>query len=210
MMWATLCPYLQGVITNLCLDATDPLFQGSEWRVQQKAFVAPSVQMSLDLEITSSTEGSWGTRYAYDPAGNGGQGKLTAKIAGQREFVLNVQIKSYDTRFEFWALEYAERIRTRIGRDDIVAELTAHGVTVWQASRIVKLDGVEDGQALSVCNLDLFARAGFEDPYPDDGTGLAFFRSVEIKSKISGGTPDPYGAVAGATPADFTLDVPDP
>jgi hypothetical protein len=208
MMWATLCPYLQGVITNLCLDATDPLFQGAEWAKQQKSFVAPSVQMSLDLEITSSTEGSWGTRFYFDQAGNGGQGKLTASIVGQREFVLNIQIKSYDNRFEFWALEYAERIRTRINRDDICDDLTQHGVTIWEASRITKVDGVEDGEALTVCNLDLFARAGFVDPYPDDGTGLAYFKSVEIKSKISGGTPDPYGAVAGATPADFTLIAP--
>src|SRR6188768_3574957 len=105
MMWATLCPYLQGVITNLCLDATDPLFQGAEWAKQQHSFVAPSVQMQLDLEITSTGGDSWGTRYVFDQAGNGGSGKLTASIVGQREFVLNAQVKSYDNRFEFWALE---------------------------------------------------------------------------------------------------------
>lgn len=208
MMWATLCPYLQGIVTNLCLDTTDPLFQGAEWAKQKHGFVAPSVQMQLDLEITSSGEGSWGTRYSFDQAGNGGQGKLTAVLAGQREFVLNVQVKSYDNRFEFWALEYAERIRTRISRDDVVADLTEHGVAVWRLGPILKIDGVEDGQALTVCNLDLFCRAGFEDPYPDDGTGLAFFKSVEIKSKISGGNPDPYGSTPGGTPPDFVLNVP--
>src|SRR3954470_6629554 len=128
MMWATLCPYMQGVVTGLCLDQADPLFQGAEWAKQQHGFIAPSVQMQLDLEIKASGEGSWGTRYAYDPSGNGGTGKLTVSLEGQREFVLNLQVKSYDARFEFWALEYAERVRTRIVRDDISADLSEHDV----------------------------------------------------------------------------------
>lgn len=207
MMWATLCPYLQGVVTGLCLDTADPFFQGAEWSKQAHSFIAPSVQMQLDLEITATSGDSYGTRYAFDPAGNSGAGKLTAGMFGQREFVLNAQVKSYDNRFQYWALEYAERIRTRINREDIMADLTLNGVTVWLAGKISTLNGVEDNEALTVCSLDLFCRAAFSDPYPDDGTGLAFFSSIEIKSKLSGGTPDPYGSVAGVTDPDFDLTV---
>jgi hypothetical protein len=206
MMWATLCPYMQGVITGLALDATDPFFQGAEWSKQAHSFIAPSSQLQIDLEITSTGGDDWGTRYAFDPAGNSGAGKLTASLSGQREFVLNVQVKSYDNSFQFWALEYAERIRTRINREDIMADLAANNVVCWLAGNIRTINGVEDGEALTVCNLDLKCRAGFNDPYPDDGTGLAFFTTIEIKSKISGGNPDPYGSVPGVTPPDFTIE----
>lgn len=177
MIWQAVAPVLQSMITGLALQTADAFFQGGEWSNQRHAFVEPGLQMQLELRITSSAFTARGTNYQ-----DNGDGTSSAVMGGMRDFILNVQAKSYDQAYDHWAHEYAERIRTRIFRDSVQATLAASSIVVWDAADILDLPGVEDGQATSVASLDLKCRAGFLD----DAEIVPYFASVALVGTISG------------------------
>lgn len=201
MLWATLAPLLKSTITSLALDATDPLWQGAEFHDQQHTFVGPGSQVQIDLKITTSAATSNVERFTYDPTANGGNGDLSSSMQGMRDFTLNVQVRSFDLRYAMWAQEYAERIRTRIWRSSVTDMLIANNVTPVKMGPIVTVDGKEDGQALSVCNLDMFFRAGFTDT---PVTGLGWIQSIVLTSHVK----NPGGTEYSVPPNLLNLPIP--
>lgn len=181
MLWATLAPTLKSVITSIALQTSDPLWS-SDWLDQQRPFASPTTQAEILLRIPTSRAVHDETRRVYDV----GTQSIIATDHGVREFTLNVQARSYDLSYAAWAHEYLERIRTRIMRETPRAALLAAGVVLVERGPIVQVDGEVDGRALSVANLDLFMRAGFEDT---PQTGLGWIEKIELTTHVkdSGG-----------------------
>jgi hypothetical protein len=206
MLWATLAPLLKSTITSLALRATDPLYSArfeAEYHDQRKKFTPPVTKASIDLKLTSSTDTFTEERSTFDPAANGGLGAQTTSLHGMRDFVLNVQCKSYDLAYAHWAHEYAERIRTRIQARAVRDALIGQNLTLVRCGAIIDLDGKEDGHAQSIANLDLFFRAGFEDATPGS---VNWIESILLTSHVK----NPAG-VEYPAPPNVTDDlIPDP
>lgn len=179
MLYASLAPFLATTITNIALDVADPLFK-VVYRDQKRPFVAPSKAVEIVLRVTSSRDVTTEERYTFTP---GPVASLSSKMHGIREFTLNVQARSYDLTFARWAIEYLERIRTRIQRRSVRDLMIAQNVVHYGSSPITDAEGKEDGQALSIGNLDLFMRAGFEDGVTE--TGLGWIETIELTSHIT-------------------------
>jgi hypothetical protein len=189
MLWSTLAPVLRSTITSLALDATDPLFE-AVWRDGQRPFVAPSVAAEIVLRVTSVKDVTTAERYTYTPSPAG----LSSAMHGIREFTLNVQARSYDLSYSHLAIEYAERIRTRIKRRSVLDTLLPYGCTYVSSGPIADLEGREDGQALSIANVDLFMRAGFEDT---SETGLGWIETISLTSHVLNAAGVEYPREAG-------------
>lgn len=197
MLWATLAPLFKSTITSLALDTTDPLWQGAEFHDQQHTFVGPGAQVQIDLKITSmSATTEKVERLTFDQTANGGVGALTSVMHGMRDLTLNVQFRSFDLRYDMWAHEYAERVRTRIWRSTVTDTLIAQNLTPVRMGPITDVAGKEDGQAVSVCNLDMFFRAGFADT---PVTGLNWIQSIVLTSH----TKNP-GGIEYPVPPNFS------
>lgn len=186
IFWVDLLPKIQAWITEYAVSGNDPMWleQGARWTNQPASSTAADTAVSIDLSITSSQDGEWETRYVDDPA-NGGQ---RAILSGNREFVLQIKCNAFQSDFARWALTYAERIRTRLQNTVVIDRLEDEGITFWKYGSIQNLEGVEDGQAVSISVLDLFGRVGFEE-VPEDAPLVPLFLSLQFRSKLSGYTP---------------------
>jgi hypothetical protein len=175
MMWTTIAPALLAAVQGIALQPSDPLWV-AEWQDEQRTFGSPTAQVKVFLEVTSCAPVFDATRTTAD-----GLGSPIQTAHAIREFVLNVQVKSYDSTYAFWAFEYAERIRTRMNRDTVLEALAAVETKFLRASPITRLEYNEDGHAIKVANLDLFMRAGFVD---EAESGIGWIDSVALTSKL--------------------------
>jgi hypothetical protein len=180
MLWAAIAPVLLSVIQSIALETSDPLWS-VEWARQQRAFGSPTVQAGVYLKITSSRPVFDEVRFKFHAPSN----TVKDVIHGMRDFTLNVQCKSYSHAYADWAHEYAERIRTRMNRNAVRNSLIAVNTVFLEAGVITDVNGEEDGRELSLANLDLFFRAGFED---EPATGLNWIEKLELTSHLK--SPD--------------------
>ena len=175
MIWNTLAPVLRDTITSLALNAPDAKFK-ARYRDTKEALVSPTVKLAVVLTIPTSREVETHERLVLvDDA-------LTSTIHGIREFTLNVQARSYELDFNRWAMVVLERIRSRIHKRSVRDTLLAANVVCYQTGAIRELEQKQDGRALSVANLDLFMRAGFEDT-PE--AGLDWIETIELTSHVT-------------------------
>jgi hypothetical protein len=201
MLYATLAPFLADLIGSLALDDADPLFK-AVYRDQKRPFVSPTVKAEIVLKVTSSRETLTNERYTQTP---GPVVTLSSKMHGIREFTLNVQAKSYDLTYARWAHEYLERIRTRIQKRSVKDLMVAQNLACYGRGAIQDVEGKEDGQALSVANLDLFMRAGFEDGVGDPG--LDWIETISLTSHVANEAGAEYAREAGNW-TDVTMPAP--
>lgn len=189
IFWIDLLPKVQAIITRLAVENNDPLWaaQGAEWQPQPHVYVSPDAALQIDLIVTNSGDGDYETRYVPFTDPDTGITADRAYLTGQREFVLNVQCKGYQADFAHWALIYAERIRTGLQRIDVLDEVQALGMCFWKYNPIFNIEGKEDGQALTIANMDLFGRAGFGDD-PTTAPLVQLFASITVTSKFAGYT----------------------
>lgn len=187
IFWVDTLPALQGVITSLAVEGTDPLWaeQGTEWVQQAHAFVSPDTAVQIDLKVFSTGDGEWETRYEtfVDPLTKIESDR--AVFTGFRQFVLNVQSKGYQADFAHWALVYAERIRTNLQRNSVVEAIRKLGVHFYKYGPINDMQGVEDGHALTIADMSLFGYVDFTDD-PTTAELIAKFTSITVTSKLSG------------------------
>jgi hypothetical protein len=193
MIWAEIAPVLLAQVQGLALQTSDPLWS-AEWRDEKQEFASPTVQAKIELEITSAAPVFQETRQTEGAAPDF---NTILTEHGMREFTLNVQCKSYDSRYEFWAFEYAERIRTRIRRQAVREALKTVNTAFLSSSAITRLEHDEDGHRVRTANLDLFFRAGFEDSEGAEVVG--WIESIALTSRIK----DVDGTVL-PTPPNFT------
>lgn len=187
VFWTAALPALQGVLTNLAVDGTDPLWaaQGTEWTQQAHVFVSEDAALQIDMKIASSGDGEWETRYVPDETDPTMQ---RAVFTGFRAFVLNVRCNAYEQDFARWALIYAERIRTNLQRNSTVEALRALGLHFFKYGPITDIPGVEDGHALSVVDMTLFGYADFTDD-PTTAELVNTFTSITVTSNFANYTP---------------------
>lgn len=200
IFWVALLPKLKDLITRLAVEGTDPLWleQGAEWSHDRHSMVASATAVQIDIKIAASAGGFYETRFTDYTDPDTGTRSKRAVFTGNRDFVMNVQCKAYSAEYETWALVYAERIRSGVQR--AIPELQDElGVAFWKDSAILTIDGVEDGQATSICNLDLFGRVGFTDD-PLTAPLVPLFTSVFVTSKLAGYVPGQAPNFAGQIP----------
>lgn len=178
MIWNTITPVLRDVITSLALNTPDTTFKAT-YRDMQKPIVSPTAKLAIELTIPTSRDTTTHERETTTP---GPVQVLTSTMHGIREFTLNVRVKSYELDFNRWAMIVAERIRTRINRRSIQDQLLAVNVGYYNAGVIRELSAKQDGHALSVVDLDLFMRVGFEDT-PE--TDLNWIETIELTSHVT-------------------------
>jgi hypothetical protein len=183
VIWDTLAPVLRDVVQGLCLNTPDATFKAT-YRDMQKPFVSPTAKLAVELTIPSSRAITTHERLTQTA---GPVIELTSTLHGIREFTLNVQAKSYELSFNRWAHVVLERVRTRINRRSVRDTLLAANVACYDVGAIREMQMKQDGHALSVCSLDLFMRAGFED---EPEAGLDWIETIELTSHVSdeGGT----------------------
>jgi hypothetical protein len=175
MLWADIAPVLKSVIESIALEASDPLW-ATQWAAQQAPFMSPTVQADIVLRIPISRALYDEKRSTFDAVAQ----TVTRTNHGVREFTLNVQARSWDHSYATWALEYCERVRTRITRDVPRAALLAANVVLVERGNIQEVSATVDGRELSAANLDLFMRAGFED----SETGLGWIETIELTTHV--------------------------
>jgi hypothetical protein len=198
MIWAEIAPVLIAQIQGLALQTSDPLWV-PEWKDEQQTFGSPTVQSKIELEIAAASDVFQETRRTEVGAPTPG---VLATEHGMREFTLNVQCKSYDSRYAFWAFEYAERIRTRIKRESVRDALHAVNTAFLNSSAITRVEYDEDGHRVRLANLDLFFRAGFEDT--EGAEVLGWIESIALTARLK----DPAGNVYPEPPNYTDLRIP--
>ncbi len=174
-------------MTSLALATPDATFK-ARFRDVKRPFVSPTAKLELVLSIPSSRAVTTHERLTQAPGAQPGDPvMLTSTMHGIREFTFNVQARSYELAFDRWGHTYLERIRTRMHRRSVRDALRVHDVGLIAAGPILEFETKQDGHALSVCNLDLFMRCGFED---DAETGLDWIETIDLTSHVSseGGT----------------------
>jgi hypothetical protein len=202
--WNSAGELLKSTIKSIALEPSDPLYAADfqpVFRDQAHENVHPGVQLELVLSITSSTDVGTGERREYDPAANGGLGAIVETMHGMRDFVLNVQARSFDVSFSTWAMTYLERIRTRIWRQSVMSALIENRIAPFSTGPITSVEGKEDGHALSIANLDLFMRLSFEDTAT---LNTGWFEKIELTSHIQ----KPDGTEYPAPPNVNDLQIP--
>lgn len=181
MMWARIAPILRDLVTQLAFQDSDSLtVQTSEYSNQQHAFLDPATAVQIELRLTNVKTIAWGTNDVLNQ-----DGTVTGTNGGMREYTLNVRCKGYEGEFSLWALEYAERIRTRLQHDETIAFLIANEINFFDYGPILNVEGKEDGQAVSIATMDLKAYSGYVDvDAPIQSTKL--FASFQLTSKLGG------------------------
>jgi hypothetical protein len=181
MLWAQIAPVLVSAVTQAALEpntTTGPNYSAL-WQNQERPFADTQVQAEIFLSIGKSTRIDWG----YTDTFNATTNKIDRSIKSQHEFTLSVQVRSYEQIEANWAFEYAERIRTRIDREDIYETLLSANVVVIEDLGIVAADAAIDGRQCSVANLDLRLRCAFDDAtFP-----LDWIEQVQLSGAVSGG-----------------------
>lgn len=185
MLWANIAPVLVTQITKAAIEPTStPATSNFSalWTNQKRPFGDVAIQAEILLSLNRGKLVDWGFTDTY----NAGTNQIDRKLNGQREFVLSVQVRSFNQAEANWAFEYAERIRTRIERQDIYDALLAANIVFVEDLGIVSADAVIDDRECSVANLDLRMRCAFED----SSIALDWIEKVQL----SGTTYD--GAIA--------------
>jgi hypothetical protein len=183
MLWLQIATVLRDTITKVALESNvtpDTDNFSALWANQKRPFGDSVVQAEIQLSLNQGKLVDWG----YTDTFNQGTNKIDRSMKGQREFVLSAQCRSFDLTEPNWAFEYAERIRTRLDREDISETLLAANVVFLEDLGIVAASAVIDGRECSVANIDLRMRCAFDDStFP-----LDWIETVQIVGTVSDGS----------------------
>lgn len=188
MLWSTIAPVLTAQVSACALEpsvatAAAPPWPGARWAEQQQTLVHPGLQVEVVLHIASVKR--VGQDLWHDVSDVSG---LSRTYMGQREARLNITVRSFDLRYPQWALEYAERIGTRLENRQSVAEaLAVVNCGVIDVGETQNIGTVKfDNRVVSVASLDVRIRAAFTD----ETEALAWFDHLQFTSHFAPlGTP---------------------
>lgn len=179
MLWTTVLPVLRAQVLACALEpavalATDPSYStATHWDDQQRPLVHPQRQSELLLRVTS-------TRAVGEDVGvdDKSGADFVRAFHGMRECTLNVQVRSWDHNYATWALEYLERITTRMrNRESVRSALDAVNTCIVDAGEVLNIPNVKfDGRLVSVANADVVFRSGFVDT--DGAESLDWFNTI--------------------------------
>jgi hypothetical protein len=189
MLWVEVKAALVSVVQSIALRQADAGWR-VEWLRGRRAFISPKTRAGVYLRVPMSRLVGLDEERIVPAAG------LSTQRHGQREFVLEVQVVSYappdtatDTRAAFVddALEFAERIRTRIQRQAARQALDAVNVSIVSFGDTRETELVVDSRVQQVVTLEIFMRAGWADEVETD---LDYFDHTELTSEVSDGVSD--------------------
>jgi hypothetical protein len=182
VLWVQVAPVLKAAITAVAIDPSVTAATANfsaRWNNQKQPFSDSKIKADILLSLNQGKLVDWG----YTDTLNVSTNKLDRSLKAQREFVLHVQVRSYDQTEVNWAFEYAERIRTRLDRDDIYNTLLAANIVFIEDLGIVTADAVIDSRECSIANLDLRMRCAFDDAtFPID-----WIEEIQFSGAVSGG-----------------------
>lgn len=186
-LWADISPTIVAAITAVALEAADvpvspaPPFE-PRWLDQKRPYVDPVIQAEVLLHIPS-----------FRKVGNDGWvdkkvgGNLLRYQEGMREFVLAIQVRSFNQLEPMWAIEYAQRIVTRLDRQSIRDLLLTKQVAIIEYQDVLNVaSGVKiDSRIVAVANANVRMRAGFSDTQ-STAEVLGWFDKISISSAVAG------------------------
>jgi hypothetical protein len=204
MLWTVVAPVLRAQVLACALEsavaaATVPAFETAlHWDDQQRAFVHPQRQAQILLRMTSVRKVG-NDVYIDDTDG----ATFIRTWQGMRECVLNVQVRSWNHNYATWALEYCERIVTRLeNRQSVKDALAAVNTCVVDANEVLNIPNVKiDDRIVSVANADIRFRSGFVDT--DGAESLDYFNQILWSSHWK--QPDGVELDAAAQSADLAI-----
>lgn len=191
MFLSTVAPVLKSLVTSLALEPADaaalvPAAQAL-WLNEQRPFVNPGLAAEILLRVTDVHEV---TNHAFRDRFE--TPNFNRYIHGMKEFTLSLQVRAYNELPEtVWALEYADRICTRLDRVSSSSVLSLVNTCLVSIGSIQDIgDVIIDDRSVNVANVDIVFRAGFTDG-PE---ALDWFERIALTSNFTAQTVLPAGA----------------
>ena len=122
------------------------------------------------------------TRYRYDEAADA----LLPRQYGPRALTVQIKVESRDQTLTASARAIAETIRTRLGRQEVLAALREVDLAVSSTTDVVTIDRLEvgGGRLMSVAVLELVLLTHVSDEQTADDVAGDYIATVEISETV--------------------------
>lgn len=170
---------VEDTIKSVIVSITELKTAGAvAWEGQSDASTSrPSPR--VDLNISGHLAyGDDEVRYE-EPTTAGQERKVT--ICGQRSFTLSVKIESFSQKPETSARHYMDRLRTRLWREGVCAQLRSVGLAMSDILSVVEQEFIKDNRRSSYIVMDIRVLAVENDVDTTPGAGR-YISTVELSS----------------------------
>jgi len=174
--WNQIRPVLIDVFTKIAPDLNlGAVSFKATWREGQRGAIHDKQLCAVLLKVTSvvgigedETRRDFVAADSTDPADQEYLGMLREVQTGQRKFNLQVEVHVPEQTDDSWAFNVTERIRTRIRRPSIIAQLSAVEVAFIRMTEAKKVTYKDNGRMISaaVLNVSFGTVANDIDPTP--------------------------------------------